>query len=305
MVFEMSQVDLNNGQLEPFLLVNDVYKRYGDKCILDNIDLAVEKGEFCTVVGPSGCGKSTLLRLILGAEAPTSGSIFIDGRESGVPDTTRGIVFQRYSLYPNRTVMDNVLLGTRLSENRSKWTQRKAHTEAQELLARMRLSGHADKYPHELSGGMQQRVAIAQSLILKPAILLMDEPFGALDLDTREEMQLLLLELWEEFGMTIFFVTHDMDEAAYLGTRLLVLSQYYVDDRGHSEVINRGAKIVADHKLEKVVLGTDVKHSEEFARFIGQIRKEGFDPEHLQHATEFNLKHPHSFQTLTEAEKNR
>lgn len=301
----MSKQTLQNKPDSSYLLVDDVYKAYGSKTILDNIDLAVAQGEFCTVVGPSGCGKSTLLRLILGAETATSGHIKINGIENNSPDTTRGIVFQRYSLFPNRTVIDNILLGTRLAANRKSWTVSRAKKEATEFLHRMRLSDHADKYPHELSGGMQQRVAIAQSLILKPEILLMDEPFGALDFDTREEMQLLLLELWEEYNMTIFFVTHDMEEAAFLGTRILVLSQYYTDDRGQSEGANRGAKIVADHQLEKVAMATEVKRTPEFTQFVDKIRKEGFDPRYLQHVTEFNLTHPHSFQTLTSDELNK
>ena len=299
MVWPMSDNVNRDDPSTAYLFVKDVEKQYGGKRILDNVDLVVARGEFCTLIGPSGCGKSTLLRLILGAEKPTSGRILLNGEDNGPPDTNRGIVFQRYSLFPNLSVIDNVLLGTRLSANKNIWDKQQAKKVAYEFLDRMRLSAHADKYPYELSGGMRQRVAIAQSVILKPEILLMDEPFGALDPDTREDMQLLLLELWEEYGMTVFFVTHDLEEAAYLGTRILVLSQYYTDDRGDNLDVNRGAKIVADHQLRSIAKGTEIKRSLEFAELIRQIRQEGFNPEYLQHAKDFNLSHPDSFRTLT------
>lgn len=285
------------------LHIEDLYKSYGDKVILDNIDLSVASGELCTVVGPSGCGKSTLLRLILGQETQDRGYIHIDSKPAGFPDTRRGIVYQRYSLFPNLTVLDNTLLGFNLRHN---WwqrrRQRKQHEQqAMHYLARVRLEQHAHKYPHELSGGMQQRAAIAQALIMRPRILLMDEPFGALDPQTREDMQLFLLELWEQEKMTIFFVTHDLEEAAYLGTRIFVLSRFYSDDRGNDDR-QRGAKIVADHHLPRVANASDIKKQAGFVELLEEIRRAGFDPEVLQHAREFNLQHPDAFQTLTEAE---
>ena len=287
-----------------FLHIEDLYKSYGPKRVLDNVDLAVHSGELCTVVGPSGCGKSTLLRQILGEERPDSGTITIEGAPVGHPDTRRGIVFQRYSLFPHLTVLDNVLLGPRLKLSLvERWRRRKElREEAMHYLERMRLGAHAGKYPFELSGGMQQRVAIAQSLILKPQILMMDEPFGALDPDTREQMQLFLLELWDQSRMTVFFVTHDLEEAIYLGTRIIVLSQYYVDDRGESPDCNRGSKVVADYQLPRAVLKTEVKKTPEFTELVEQIRRAGFDPKSLQHVREFNLKHPDSFRTLTKDE---
>ncbi|MBU0499484.1 MAG: ABC transporter ATP-binding protein [Gammaproteobacteria bacterium] len=290
---------LDNG-----LIVEDVYKAYGSKVVLDNLDLRVRNGEFCTLVGPSGCGKSTLLRLILGEEQPSAGRIILNGETLGPPNARRGIVFQRYSLFPHLSVIDNVSLGLRLGgrPGSERIPARESRAEAMQYLERMRLAEHAGKYPHQLSGGMQQRVAIAQSLIMKPEILLMDEPFGALDPDTREDMQLFLLELWEQKQMTLFFVTHDLEEAAFLGTRILVLSQYYTDDRGNGDGVNRGAKIVADHQLPRSPFGTGVKFSPEFGDLIAQIREEGFNPAYLQHARDFNLKHPDAFQTLTELE---
>ena len=170
----------SNDPNQNFLQIHDVYKSYGSKLVLDNVDLEVKKGELCTLVGPSGCGKSTLLRLIVGAETPSSGTLRLSGKKLGTPDINRGIVFQRYSLYPHLTIYKNVSLGLRLggragSKNLSSAEIKK---ETLEILERVRLIGHENKYPHQLSGGMQQRVAIAQSLIMKPKILLMDEPFG-------------------------------------------------------------------------------------------------------------------------------
>jgi NitT/TauT family transport system ATP-binding protein len=285
----------------PFLHLEDVYKSYGSKRVLDNIDLAVSKGELCAVVGPSGCGKSTLLRQILGEERPDSGQILLEGNEVGTPDTSRGIVFQRYSLFPHLTVLGNVMLGRQLTHGLWKgWSERRQYREeAMHFLERVRLAEHADKYPHQLSGGMQQRVAIAQSLLLKPRILMMDEPFGALDPETREQMQLFLLELWDADKMTVFFVTHDLEEAIYLGTRVLVLSQFYRDDRGDAPGVNRGAKIVSDLQLPRTVLATDVKASPAFKELVEQTRRDGFDPGYRRHVSEFNLKHPNAFRTLT------
>jgi NitT/TauT family transport system ATP-binding protein len=288
------------------LKIVDVYKSYGAKVVLDNIDLTVSAGEFCTLVGPSGCGKSTLLRLILGQETVDQGNIEIEGEEVGFPDTHRGIVFQRYSLFPHLTVLQNVLLGKHLSKQRwfLPWkTGKSDREEAMSYLERLRLASEFDKYPHELSGGMQQRVAIAQALIMKPPILLMDEPFGALDPDTREESQIFLLELWTSEKLTIFFVTHDLQEACFLGSRMLVLSQYYTDDRGEDSVsAGRGGRIVMDYLMPQSATSTDVKTNPVFQDLIESVRVEGFDPQVRQHVRNFNLKHPDSFQTLLSTE---
>lgn len=297
-------MNAENLKRKNLLHIQDVYKSYGPKLILDNVDFSVAAGELCTVVGPSGCGKSTLLRLILGQERPDSGELLIEGQAVNTPDRHRGIVYQKYSLYPHLTVEGNVMLGKFLE---LKWHEKlrpkKAlREEAMYFLKRVRLEEHAGKYPHELSGGMQQRVAIAQALIMRPKIIMMDEPFGALDPSTRESMQLFLLELWEEFDMTVFFVTHDLEEAAYLGTRIIVISQHYTDARSGDKTARRGSKIVADYHLEKKAYSMDVRNTPDFRALVEQIRREGFDPAHLRHVTEFNLKHPDSFQTLTEAE---
>ena len=288
------------------LHIQDLYKAYGDNVILDNIDLSVSKGAFITVVGPSGCGKTTLLRMILGQEQQTSGELSVAGRPIGFANRDRGIVYQRYSLFPNKTVLQNVLLGYRLGAFSSKWgAMKKERTEeAMAYLISAKLQDAKDKYPHELSGGMQQRVAVMQALIMKPKILMMDEPFGALDPGTREDVQLFLLERWKEHNMTIFFVTHDLEEAVFLGTRLVVLSQYYYDDRGYDlHDLKHGAKIVADHDIahnnDDIEGSIQEKTTAAFGQLIEEIRHEGFDPDYLQHVTEFNLKHHNSFQTLT------
>lgn len=291
---------MNDTSINFLLHVENVHKQYGSKMVLDDIDLTVREGEFCTMVGPSGCGKSTLLRMILGMEQPTAGSLLIDGKPAGVPDPTRGIVFQRYSLYPHLTVLENVMLGLSLSSGFFERRHRKGEfaDKAMEYLARVRMDNAAHKYPHELSGGMQQRVAIAQALIMQPRILLMDEPFGALDPTTREDLQLFLLELWESTRMTIFFVTHDLKEALYLGSRLFLLSQYYTDDRGDGAHVNRGARIVADYMLGDTPASPSVKQAAEFVEMEEDIRKLGFDPKLTQHIREFTLQHPDSFITI-------
>lgn len=289
----------------PILQVTDLYKSYGDKVILDNIDLTVSEGELVTVVGPSGCGKSTMLRMILGQEAPTEGEMLIAGNPVDLPDQTRGIVYQNYSLFPNLTVMENVIRYFTLSHNpiSAKLRQKEFEELGMEYLRKVRLQDHADKYPSELSGGMRQRVAIAQAMMAKPKILLMDEPFGALDQGTREDLQTFLIELWQEESMTVFFVTHQIDEAIYLGSRLILLSQYYTDDRGEMHE-HRGAKIVMDKDLSHISLSSSARMQQEVVELEQLILERGFDPKHLQHVRDFDLNHSDSWQTLTDGESN-
>ena len=275
--------------------IKDVSKAYGNLTVLDHIQLQVSEGTLCTVVGPSGCGKSTLLRHILGAEEPDAGTILIDGEYAGIPDPRRGIVFQRYSLYPHMTVLKNVMLGPLIGAGFFNRGDREAIKDrAMEMLARVRLAGHENKYPHELSGGMRQRVAIAQSMIMRPKILLMDEPFGALDPNTREDLQLYLLETWEETKTTVFFVTHDLEEAAYLGTRLLAMSKYYSDHRDHDDP-QKGAKIVYDVELARRASSTEIKMDKEFRDLIAHVREQAFDPMVRQHIKDFDMRHPLAF----------
>ena len=288
----------------------DVEKRYGDNLVLDNLDLSLPPGEFCSLVGPSGCGKTTLLRTILGQEFVTDGALLINGRAAGFPDETRGVVFQKYMLFPNRTVLENVMMG-RVSKvspvkrlmNPTWWREecQRYEAEAYEYLRRVRIDDSAHKYPRELSGGMQQRVAIARALVPQPKILLMDEPFGALDRGTRRDAQLFLIELWEQLGMTVLFITHDLDEAIFLSSRLVVLSQHYTDDRGDNAP--RGAKIVIDHDFKP---GLDDRHSMGFDRYvtkhldlIEEIDERGMNPLVRQHVRDFRLDDPSSWRTLS------
>ncbi|GAA0417056.1 ABC transporter ATP-binding protein [Acrocarpospora corrugata] len=187
---------------------------------LSGIDLDVRAGEFLTLVGPSGCGKSTLLDLIAGLTAPTSGTLHLDGRPINGPGLDRGVVFQQYALFPWRTALGNIEFGLE-----AKAVPGKERAErARHFLELVGLGGFADRYPHELSGGMRQRVAIARSLAFDPEVLLMDEPFAALDAQTRESLQEELLSIWEKTGKTIVFITHGIDEAVYLGQRVAIMT---------------------------------------------------------------------------------
>ena len=204
------------------------------KKVLCGVSLEIRAGEFVSVVGQTGCGKSTLLRIVLGAEKPTGGRVLIDGEERNHPDRNRGYVPQKYSLFPDKTVLENVIFGLEVGEFGlfNRWTprylrrKREFEDAAMESLRAMGLA-EADgrKYPDQLSGGMQQRVAIAQALITKPKILLMDEAFSALDPGTRREMQQLIRRVWRSSGTTILFVTHNTHEAVYLGTRVVLLAK--------------------------------------------------------------------------------
>jgi NitT/TauT family transport system ATP-binding protein len=187
---------------------------------LDNLSLEVAAGEFLTLVGPSGSGKTTLLDLLAGLSRPTSGQVLVDGNEVTGPGQDRAVVFQQYALFPWRTASANVSIGL---ENKG-LSRKERSAKASGFLNLVGLAGFEDRYPHELSGGMKQRVAIARSLAYEPDILLMDEPFAALDAQTREQLQDELLRIWKATGKTIVFITHGIDEAVYLGQRVAVLS---------------------------------------------------------------------------------
>ncbi|MEU2088183.1 ABC transporter ATP-binding protein [Nocardia beijingensis] len=187
---------------------------------LQDISLELREGEFLVLVGPSGSGKSTLLDLLGGLSTPTSGEILLDGRPITGPGLDRGIVFQQYALLPWRTARANIEFGLEAKGLRRK--ERRAL--AEHYLELVGLSGFGDRYPHELSGGMKQRVAIARSLAFDPEVLLMDEPFAALDAQTRESLQDELLRIWRATGKTVLFITHGIDEAVYLGQRVAVLT---------------------------------------------------------------------------------
>ncbi|MBL9060167.1 MAG: ATP-binding cassette domain-containing protein [Mangrovicoccus sp.] len=212
-----------------FVQVENIFQSYGTRPILERVNVSVKRGEFVSIVGASGCGKSTFLRLLLAQEQPTRGSITIDGRPpASEPDQTRGVVFQRYSVFPHLTVRDNIVAGESFSRRFGRLPgseKRAAQDRAQAMLDRIGLAHVADQYPATLSGGMQQRLAIGQALAAKPLILLLDEPFGALDPGTRLSMHDFLMHLRAEIGMTVFMVTHDLSEGFKLGDRVLVFDK--------------------------------------------------------------------------------
>ncbi|KOV78002.1 ABC transporter ATP-binding protein [Nocardia sp. NRRL S-836] len=187
---------------------------------VDRIDLDVARGEFVVLVGPSGCGKSTLLDLLGGLTEPSEGEILLDGRRITGPGLDRGIVFQQYALLPWRTAQGNVEFGLEATGV----PRRQRAARAREFLDLVGLDGFEDRHPHQLSGGMRQRVAIARSLAYDPQVLLMDEPFAALDAQTRESLQDELLRIWQRTGKTVVFITHSIDEAVHLGQRVVVLT---------------------------------------------------------------------------------
>lgn len=191
----------------------------GPVTALRDINFKTHRREFVCVIGPSGCGKSTLIRILSGLESPTSGQVLLDNKPVFEPGPDRGMVFQGYTLFPWLSVKHNVMFGLEM-QGHSKAT---AEGEAMDWINLVGLERFADAWPHQLSGGMKQRVAIARALANKPRILLMDEPFGALDAQTRGKMQANLIEIWRNIDITILFITHDLDEAIYLADRILVL----------------------------------------------------------------------------------
>ncbi|MEP1142154.1 MAG: ABC transporter ATP-binding protein [Henriciella sp.] len=236
------------------LSLQNVYVEYGDQTVLEAINLDIADGSFVSIIGPSGAGKSSLLRLLLGQEAPSKGQILLDDTplspECG-PD--RGVVFQRYSVFSHLTVAQNTMLGAEFEQ--SPFTgrlfgarRRAALSEAKEMLKAVGLGDSLDHYPAQLSGGMQQRLAIAQALIKRPRILLLDEPFGALDPGIRADMQALIKQLWSDYSLTVIMVTHDLKEAFSLGTRVLVLDKRRVDPHAPHRF---GASVVHDIPLTK------------------------------------------------------
>jgi NitT/TauT family transport system ATP-binding protein len=202
--------------------IKDVTKRFDETTALQGIDLEIEPGEFVSLIGPSGCGKSTLLRIIGDLIQPTSGTATVNGKpaKQARVDRDYGIVFQDAVLYDWRTVAKNISLPLELA----RWDRRRRAAKVKEMLELVELGGFESHYPWQLSGGMQQRVSIARALSFDPSLLLMDEPFGALDEMTRERLNMELLRIWEGSGSTIVFVTHSISEAVFLSTRVVVMS---------------------------------------------------------------------------------
>ena len=195
-------------------------ERREETAAIHDINLSIDNGQFVSVIGPSGCGKTTMIRIIAGLDSATSGEVFINGEKPDEPWKKVGFIFQEYALFPWRKVWENVAFGLEIKDI----PVRERRDRALEYLRRFGLDGFEDKYPRELSGGMKQRAAIARTLINEPDIILMDEPFGALDSQTRVQMQKFLLELWEQSKKTIVFITHNIDEAVFLSQRVIGFS---------------------------------------------------------------------------------
>ncbi len=236
------------------LSFRNVWFEYGNQVVLERINIEIASGTFLAIVGPSGAGKSTFLRLIFGQERPTQGTVLLDGQPfPAEPGSDRGIVFQRYSVFPHLTVLGNVLLCYEFADRPFTARlfgepRRKAVEKSLALIDAVGLGAHRDKYPSALSGGMQQRLAIAQALARRPRVLLLDEPFGALDPGTRAQMHALIKPLWRDLNMTIVMVTHDIKEAFGLATRLIALDRPRRDPQAPERY---GARITYDLDLTR------------------------------------------------------
>jgi NitT/TauT family transport system ATP-binding protein len=231
------------------LTITNLWKEYGDQIVLENISIEIAPRSFVALVGASGCGKTTLLGMLLGQEQPTRGTILLDGEPlPHEPGPDRGVVYQRYSVFPHLTVLGNVMLGPEMAGSRI-WgrltgaSKRDLQDRARAMIADVGLAGAEAKYPAQLSGGMQQRLALAQALMMQPRVLLLDEPFGALDPGIRADIHALMQRLWHVLPMTVVMVTHDLREAFTLGTRIIALER----TRTRPEEIARyGAQIGKD-----------------------------------------------------------
>ena len=288
-----------------------IHHWFGDKKVLWDVNIKVGRGQFLSLVGPSGCGKSTLLRAIVGTHLPKKGKVLVSlshnsnnmTRIQG-PGRDRGIVYQHYSLFPFLTARENVALGLKLDQTSIplrlfqclKWRQLKREylQLADEYLEKVKLKDAVKLYPHEMSGGMRQRVAIAQALIMKPEIILLDEPFGALDESTREDLQRLLLQLYnqnQDFRKrnqpppyTLIIVTHELNEAIYVGDRLVGLSMYW-NWKENGYITYPGAAVVYD-KASPVFEPHEVREYEQFEQQREEVRQQVFHSKHLQSAGE-------------------
>lgn len=247
--FDKKILEEKRAKTMPLIKAKNLWKKYGDNVVLERMNVSVNAGEFITMVGTSGCGKSTFLKMLLGMESPSSGELLLEGKPiPDEPDQSRGIVFQQYSVFPHLTVLQNVIIAREFEHSPLLGklfgsARRKVIEEAKALLESVGLTHALDRYPHELSGGMKQRLAIAQALIRQPRILLLDEPFGALDPGIRADMHQLILQLWREHQLTVFMVTHDLSEGFYLGTRLWVFDKLRRDNQAPNAY---GASITYD-----------------------------------------------------------
>ena len=273
----------------------------GTNIVLNGINLRIKAGEFVCLVGGSGSGKSTLFNHLLGSLQPSSGAVLLNGKPINNEGPDRGIVPQSYSLFPFKRVVDNLGLGIELAETtnlqRLLFTpkffsvRKRARALATDMITELGLDPtDADRWPYELSGGMKQRVAIGTALIKRPLVLMMDEPFGALDPETRTKLQRLILRKWKELGLTIIFVTHMMEEAVFLGTRVIGLSKYWLDDKGNP---GKGATIVLDRQVpEPHPRAEDFMDTPHFHDVCTQIHRLVLDTSRRVPQDQFDLSHP-------------
>ena len=256
-----------------FVTFEDVSLAYtpGGANAIENVSLSIREGEFVAVVGPSGCGKSTLMKLVSGLKPPSAGYVYVDGREVGGPLKIVGMAFQAANMLPWRTTLDNVMLPLEIVEPYRSRLRRERETfkaDAEALLARVGLAGFGQKYPWELSGGMQQRASICRALIHQPRLLMLDEPFGALDAFTREELWCMLRDLWQQQPFTVVLVTHDLREAVFLADTVYVMSK-----RPGRILIRKEIDLPRPRPL-------DVTYTDAFAGYVHELR------EHIGHIRE-------------------
>jgi NitT/TauT family transport system ATP-binding protein len=293
----VKQIETKPG--ESAVEVNGVSHGFGNHRVLNNINLRVTPGQIVALVGPSGCGKSTLLKAILGTHPPNEGQVIVDGKAIRAPSRKVGIVYQNYSLYEFLTAEANVAFGLKLDETSwpfrtfmlPQWMKMRSQhmAESRDFLAKVGLEAACGKYPSQLSGGMRQRVAIAQAFILKPKLVLLDEPFGALDEATRESLQLMLLRFYQENlkavaegrtpEYTILIVTHELTEALYVANRVIGLSRFH--DAG-----NEGAMVVYDRPCP-VFSPDEPKDLDRLVEQREQLRKAVFDPQYVKHHSKY------------------
>ncbi len=266
MAVEMKRTVAEIGATDTFVLdVQGVNLSYGDRPVLTNFELKVGEGRFICLLGPSGCGKTSVLKLIAGLQEPMSGMIAIDGKQIDGPGADRSMVFQNYGLLPWRTVLGNVELALEI-RGVAKAERREI---AMREIQRIGLAGFQNHYPNQLSGGMQQRVGLARAFTKNPRLLLMDEPFAAVDMQTREYLQEELLAIWEEVKTTVIFVTHSIDEALFLGDQVVVMSKQGGEIRAALEI-----------DLPRPRSNTDVKASPRFGELRHHIRESLRGEEH-------------------------
>ncbi len=220
--------------------VKNLNKRFGSTVVCDNLNLDIPDGELVALLGPSGSGKTSLLRIIAGLEAPDSGSVLFHGKDAthtDVRDRQVGFVFQHYALFPQMTIFENVAFGLRVRPKDTRPSERQIKAKVTDLLKLVQLAGQADRYPHQLSGGQRQRIALARALAVEPKVLLLDEPFGALDAKVRKELRRWLRRLHDEMHVTSVFVTHDQDEAMEVSDRIVVMNQGRIEQVGTPDAV--------------------------------------------------------------------